>query len=265
MYNSFQLGYRYVKYLLIASNGKGHGVHSPFVFEFITKVMNDGSNYPCYKQIEAVRKIMLADQRVLTVADFGAGSRTGSTKQRPINAIAASALKPGKFGQLLHRMAAFYQCKTILELGTSLGVTTAYFAQSPSTSMVYTLEGADSIADVAGANFSSLHINNIKQVVGNFDETLQPLLHEIPSPDLVYIDGNHRLEPTLRYFNWLMPHLHEYSIVVFDDIHWSAEMEDAWNTVVKDERITLSIDLFFIGIVFFRKDFKVKQDFIIRF
>ncbi len=263
MYNSFQLGRRYMNYWFNASNSKGHGIHSPFVFEFITKVMNDKTKYACYENIEALRRKMLANETVITIEDYGAGSRTNATKLRSVQSIAAAALKPKKFSQLLYRITKFYKCQAVLELGTSLGITSAYFAQA--ASKVFTLEGSTAIASIAKENFSRAGFANIEQVLGNFDEILPSLLSKINSPDLVYVDGNHRYEPTVRYFNWLYPHLHEYSIVVFDDIHWSAEMEQAWHEIIADERVTLSIDLFFIGIVFFRKEFLVKQDFQVRF
>jgi predicted O-methyltransferase YrrM len=265
MYNSFQLAAKYLRYWFTASNGKGHGVHSPFVFEFIIKVLNDKSDYECYASIEGLRRQLLANETIIEVEDFGAGSRSGATKRRAVQTIAASALKPRKFAQLLHRVARYYRCQNIIELGTSLGVTTSYLAASPHTGHLCTLERSRAIADLAAANFASLGYGNIEQVTGNFDETLPALLQRFGKIDLLYIDGNHRYEPTIRYFEEACPHLHEYSIVVFDDIHWSAEMEKAWQEVVDDSTIPLTIDLFFIGLAFFRKDIKVKQHFAIRF
>lgn len=265
MYNSLQLTKKFLHYWWHASNGKGHGVHSPFVFNFIINVLNDKTNYECYASIEKLRSKLLADKEVLNIEDFGAGSRTGATKQRSVQSIAGAALKPKKFAQLLHRIARHYECKHIVELGTSLGVTSSYLASAPSTIKLYTLEGSSDIAAVASNNFDGLQLSNIEQVVGNFDETFLPLLEKVGTVDVLYIDGNHRYEPTVRYFEQVFPHLHEYSMVIFDDIHWSEEMEQAWKQVISDTRVTMSIDLFFIGLVFFRKDFKVKQDFAIRF
>ena len=265
MYNRFQLASRFLRYWLHANNGQGHGMHSPFVFEFITRVLNDRQVYDCYGPLEALRGQLRADERILQVEDFGAGSRTGATRQRRVKEIAGSALKPRKYAQLLHRIARYYECRTVVELGTSLGLTSAYLASAPYTQQLLTLEGSAAVAEVAAANFRQLQLQNIQQVVGNFDDTLGNVLTQAGSVDLFYIDGNHRYEPTMRYFRQALPHLHEYSIVVFDDIHWSAEMEQAWQEVVEDASIPLTIDLFFIGLAFFRKDFKVKQHFAIRF
>ncbi len=265
MYNAWQLGTRFAKYWLTASNGKGHGIHSPFVFDLITQVLNDEHAYYCYRSIEAQRARLLKDQTLLTIEDFGAGSRVSATKQRKVCEVAASALKPKKYSQLMFRLANYYQANGILELGTSLGITSSYLANARKNERVHTMEGAYAIADQAQQTFNAQQLDNIEIIRGNFDETLPRFLASASPLDFVYIDGNHRLEPTLRYFEQLYPKLSQSSIVVFDDIHWSAEMEQAWETVKKDERVMMTIDLFFIGLVVFREDFKVKQDFVIRF
>lgn len=265
MYSPFQLGLRYIKYWLTASNGKGHGMHSPFVFSFITKVLNDERNFYAYAQVEQLRNELLQDASTVTIEDFGAGSRVKKENVRKIKDIARSSLKPKKFGQLLFRIVAEYQPATILELGTSLGITTAYLASGKPDAAVTTMEGAKEVAAVARNNFRRLSINNVALVEGNFDDTLDTTLARLPQIDLAFVDGNHRYEPTVRYYRSLLPKMHEYSVLIFDDIHWSSEMEQAWNEIRNDDAVTLSIDLFFIGLVFFRKESRVKQHFVIRF
>lgn len=266
MYSKPQLALKYISYWLKASNGKGHGVHSPFVFEFITKVLNDNRSFYAYDQIEAVRLQLLNDDKTLTIEDFGAGSRVIKNNQRKVSFIAGSSLKPKKFSQLLFRMVNTYQPKTILEIGTSLGITTSYLASAKSNAQVTTMEGAKEVAATAKANFSKLGLQNIHVVEGNFDNTLQPTVNNISEDiDFAFLDGNHRYEPTVQYFETLLPKLNEYSIVILDDVHWSEEMEKAWQYVKDHEKVTLTIDLFFIGIAFFRKENKVKQHFDIRF
>ena len=265
MYSPFQLGIRYLKYYLQASNGKGHGVHSPFVFDFISKVLNDDRHFYAYESIEDIREKLLSDTRQLTIEDFGAGSRIKKTNTRSIQAIASSSLKPRKFGQLLFRIVNHYAPATILELGTSLGITTAYLASAKTCSQVITMEGATSVAEVAAVNFRKLQLNNIRLVNGNFDDTLPEAVKQANKIDLAFIDGNHRYEPTVRYYHVLLPAMHEHSVLIFDDIHWSKEMEQAWEEIRMDKQVTLSIDLFFIGLVFFRNENKAKQHFSIRF
>ncbi|MES2330477.1 MAG: class I SAM-dependent methyltransferase [Bacteroidota bacterium] len=265
MYSPFTLGAKYIKYYLTASNGNGHGMHSPFVFTFITKVLNDDRSFYAYQNIESLRQLLLNDQQQLTIEDFGAGSRVKKNNVRSVSDIAHSSLKPKKFGQLLFRIVDAYAPQNILELGTSLGITTAYLASAKAGCTVVTMEGAKAVAAVARKNFTKLDLKNIELVEGNFDETLPATIKKMESIDMVFVDGNHRYEPTVRYYRELLPAMHEYSILIFDDIHWSKEMEQAWDEIRKDEAVTLSIDLFFIGLVFFRKEQKVKQHFVIRF
>lgn len=265
MYSPFQLGIRYIKYYLSASNGKGHGVHSPFVFSFITKVLNDDRHFYAYEAIEQLRQSLKTDQQQLEITDFGAGSRVKKNNTRKVAEIAASSLKPKKFGQLLFRIVDHYSPQNILELGTSLGVTTAYLAAAKEASTIVTMEGASAVAEVAKRNFNTLGLKNIQLVEGNFDETLTATLAKMGNIDMAFVDGNHRYEPTVRYFRELLPAMQEHSILIFDDIHWSKEMEQAWEEIKQDPAVTLSIDLFFIGLVFFRKEQKAKQHFVIRF
>eukprot|EP00456_Euglypha_rotunda_P068027 TRINITY_DN59180_c0_g1_i2.p1 TRINITY_DN59180_c0_g1~~TRINITY_DN59180_c0_g1_i2.p1 ORF type:complete len:266 (-),score=19.57 TRINITY_DN59180_c0_g1_i2:413-1210(-) len=265
MYSPLQLGVRYLRYYFQSSNGKGHGMHSPFVFAFITQVMNDNRHFYAYENIERLRGSLLSNEAKLAIQDFGAGSRVKKENVRKVKDIARSSLKPKKFGQLLFRMVAHYQPRTILELGTSLGVTSAYLSSAKTDAQLVTMEGATEVAALAKANFRSLALENIRVVEGNFDDTLPATVQQMPSIDFAFVDGNHRYEPTVRYYRQLLPAMHEHSILVFDDIHWSREMEQAWNEIRNDEAVTLSIDLSFIGIVFFRKEQKVKQHFSIRF
>lgn len=266
MYSKIQLAFKYLNYYFTSFNGKGHGMHSPFVFAFITEVMNDKRAFYAYAEIEALRRSLLKNNRQLTIDDFGAGSRIMKDNQRSITSIASSSLKPARFGQLLFRMVNYYQPHTILELGTSLGITTSYLAAASSSARVITMEGALNIAAVAKENFVRLGLKNIKQVLGNFDETLAATVNSQPSfIDFAFLDGNHRYKPTMEYFRQILTKSNESSIIILDDIHWSKEMERAWQEVQMHPLVTLTIDLFFIGIVFFRKEFKVKQHFSIRF
>lgn len=265
MYSSFQLGLRYLRYYLTASNGKGHGVHSPFVFSFITEVLNDDRSFYAFSGIEIQRECLLNDSNTIFIEDLGAGSRLNKPSTRRIKDIAASSLKPKKFSQLLFRIVDHYAPETILELGTSLGISTSYLASARTSSKVVTMEGASAVAGKAKEVFAKLGLENIALVEGNFDHTLQNTLSTLGKLDLGFIDGNHRYEPTIRYYRDMLPYLHEYSILIFDDIHWSREMEQAWDEIKKDSAVTLSIDLFFIGLVFFRKEQTIKQHFSIRF
>jgi predicted O-methyltransferase YrrM len=265
LYSRFKLAKKYIQYYLTASNGKGHGIHSPFVFDFVKNVLNDKRNYPAWQPIEDLRKKLLADPTLIEVEDFGAGSTVIKTNKRVVSAMAASSLKPKKYAQLLYRMVKYYKPGTILELGTSFGITTAYLASAKETSQVFTCEGSAAIASIAKQNFRSLQLNNVQLTEGDFAKTFPALLSNLNTVDLAFADGNHRKEPTLDYFHQLLKHSTPSSILIFDDIHWSAEMEEAWQTIKQHPAVTLTIDLFFIGIVFINPDFKIPQHFSIRF
>lgn len=265
MFSRWQLAKKYIHYFFTAENGKGHGVHSPFVFAFIIHVLNDKKQYPAYRQVEDLRKQLLGNNTLLTVEDFGAGSALANTRQRSIAGIARNAAKSKKLAQLLYRIVQYYKPASVLELGTSLGISAAYLSLANPAGKVITGEGSTAVAKQAQANFGQLAIPNIQQVTGNFDDTLPQMLQLLPEIGLAFLDGNHRLEPTLRYFEQLLPHLTDQSIVILDDIHWSEGMEQAWEQVKAHPAVTMTIDLFFVGLVFFSKDFKVKQHFTVRF
>ena len=265
MYGPLTLAFKYLRYYLTAANGKGHGVHSPFVFEFITRVLNDKRRFYAFDGIEKIRTQLLSNHSTIEIQDFGAGSRVAKTNTRKISDIAKGSLKPAKYSQLLFRMIDYYGPAQIMELGTSLGITTAYLASANTNAKVTTFEGSATIAQIARQNHGSLGLANISLLEGNFDDQLPKWLAHNKKVDFAFIDGNHAYKPTIAYFEALLDVVEDHSILVFDDIHWSREMEAAWAQISAHPRVTLSIDLFFIGIVFFRKEFAQKQQVSIRF
>ncbi len=263
MYTAFQLAKKYIRYYFTASNGKGHGIHSPFVFQFVQEVLHGDFSPPVYDQIEQQRKKLLQNDQTIEVEDFGAGSGHLKYKIRKIKDIASTSLKPKKYASLLGRLVKHFSPETVTELGTSLGITTMYLAATGCK--VATFEGSENIAEVARENFAENDFSDIKIITGPFEKTLPSFIAKNQKADFVFLDGNHKKKPTLEYFELFLKNADEHSIFVFDDIHWSEEMEAAWELVKQHEAVTLSIDLFFIGVVFLRKDFKIKQHFIIRY
>ncbi len=265
MYSSFRLAFKYLNYYLIASNGKGHGIHSPFVFDFIKNILNDKKDYADYQKVENIRKKLLANKSVLNIEDYGARSSSSGSNQKSIASIAKNAIKPKKYSQLLYRIVKYYKPNTMIELGTSLGLTASYLSLANPDANIFTFEGSTEIANSARMNFKTLEIQKIKLVEGNFDYTLLSVLYNLSSVDFAFIDGNHRREPTENYFQWLLPKANNNSIFIFDDIHWSKEMERAWDNIKEHPSVRCSIDLFFIGIILFRQEFREKQHFTIQF
>jgi predicted O-methyltransferase YrrM len=249
----------------MSSNGKGHGIHSPFVYSFIKEVLNKQVPADKFDSIEQYRKQLLQDKGMVNVWDRGAGSRQSVDNMRSIKQIAKVALKPKKYSLLLHKIIANYKPDEILEMGTSLGITTCYLAAANKHAKVVTMEGAPSVAIIAKKTFSTLGYTNVNIMEGDFDETLPAYLKSVNQLGIVYVDGNHRYDPTINYFKQLLEKANDQSILIFDDIHWSEEMEKAWEEIKQHSKVTLTIDLFFIGLVFVRQAQKEKEHFVIRY
>ena len=252
----------YIKYFFKAKDE--HSLHSPFVFEFYTQVLKDETHSTEYDEIENLRKQLLSDNRIVKITDFGAGAKTNKSIQRTVEDIARKSLKKPSLAQLFFRIIKFYKYKNILDLGTSLGLTTAYLGKANSEVKLKSFEGCSKTAKIAQENFYKLSLENIEIIVGNIDETLPEKLKGISSLDFVFFDANHRYEPTIRYFKQCITKTHDESCFVFDDIYWSEEMKKAWQTIQNHESVSISIDLFWVGIVFFRKK-QPKQHFVLKF
>jgi len=247
----FRLAYQYLLYRL--RSFRLHGVHSPFVFDLYENVICHDGHFTAYQDIEELRRHLLQDTSTLSVTDLGAGSRTGATHQRQVAAIARTAAKPARYAQLLFRLVNHFQPATVLELGTSLGLTTSYLASARKKAQVFTFEGCPNIAAKAKSHFQQLGLPNIRQVTGHLDQTLPATLQELSFVDLVYFDGNHRYAPTMRYFEACLSRRTDASVFIIDDIYWSAEMTRAWREICRHPDVTLSIDLFYLGLIFFRR------------
>ncbi|MCG3165662.1 MAG: hypothetical protein POELPBGB_01430 [Bacteroidia bacterium] len=260
--NKIRFVFRYLRYLLKARTR--HGTHSPFVYNLLEEVIYDTSHFYVFDEIESLREKLLRDERTINIKDYGAGSTINSSPTRKLKDIAGNSAKAQKYGQLMFRLIQKFKPQTLLELGTSLGISTVYQASAAPKSKLITMEGCPETASVAKQNFEKLKLNNVEIVVGNFDETLSSTLNTITKLDYVFFDGNHRKAPTLDYFKQCLTKINNDSVFIFDDIHWSNEMEEAWEEIKANPSVTVTIDLFFVGLVFFRKEQK-KQDFIIRF
>lgn len=236
-------------------------VHSPFAYEFYKNILKDDRTYYSFPIIERLRSELLQDHSKIKVTELGAGSKVQDNATRKVSNIAKYASKRSKYGRLLFLIVNYFNFRNILELGTSLGLSTAYLASAHSQSQINTLEGCPEVLEIAKKNFSLLRLDNITTIEGNFDNTLEDVLKSMPSLDLAFIDGNHREEPTLHYFEQCLSKVHDESILIFDDIYWSQGMERAWNTIKEHSSVTLTIDTFHLGIVFFRKEIKEKRHF----
>jgi predicted O-methyltransferase YrrM len=261
---SFRFIFKFLNYQLFAKHRNGHGIHSPFVYDLLTNIIEDETPFYCFENIEKLRSDLLKNSETITVTDLGAGSKKNKSNQRKIKDIAKFSMTTERNAQLLFRLVNHFKPHNIIELGTSLGLTTLYLSFPNKNANIYTIEGCPEIAKVASKIFAISNVSNIKQYVGNFDVKLPEVLHDAQQADFVFFDGNHRKEPTINYFNMCLPHISENSVFIFDDIHWSQGMEEAWNEIKQNEQVSLTIDLFYVGLVFFKKDLQ-KQDFVIKF
>lgn len=252
----------YIRHYLTAKNR--HGVHSPFVYELIDNVIYDFGAKTEYLPIEQIRQQLLQSKAKVTVVDLGAGSHTNKSTIKEVREIAKNVLKSPRLAQLIFRLVAYFEPKNLIELGTCLGVTSLYLQKANPAARLITIEGCREIANVATKNFEISEAENIKLLVGNFDEVLPEVLKTELQVDFIFIDGNHTKEATLRYFDWILPKAYDKTVVVFDDIYWSEGMKSAWRIIKQHPQVSITVDLFWIGLVFFKKD-QVKEDFKVRF
>ncbi len=203
-----------------------------------------------FEGIEAIRAKLVQDQSQITVRDLGAPSQYFKSDKRTIATVAASSLAPAKMALLLYRLASHIKAKQIVELGTSLGVSTLYLSKCTNAT-IYTFEGNMSMINIALTNFESRGANNVVLVEGNIDETLPEFVEVNRKLDFVLMDANHQYEPTIKYFNLLVERMTSDSIVVVDDIYLSKEMAKAWKEVRGHELVYGSMDFFRFGLLFF--------------
>ena len=248
---SLQFFTDYLKHKLTANNR--HGTHSPFVYQLADEVIYDFSGKKEYKEIEAHRKKLLNEHRLIEVIDLGARSGLNKKITKKVSNVVKSALKSPGLAQLIFRIAAYHKPLNIIELGTSLGITTAYLSKAQPLANILTIEGCPQTAEVAYQNFKELAVHNVELQVGNFNDLLPKAINEREKLDLVCIDGNHTKEATLNYFNLCLPKITSKTVFILDDIYWSDEMKQAWTEIKNHHQVTVTIDLFWIGLVYFKK------------
>ena len=251
----------YLKFLWYSKNE--HAVHSPFVFNLITKCFYDTIQKPQYIILKKYRQSLLDKSNFIIVTDFGAGSKIFKSNVRSIAKIAKTAGISPKRGELLLRVTNYFQPKSILEIGTSLGLATSAMALGNKETVITTVEGCPETAKIAQNQFRKFELKGINSVVSEFDSYLDTIPATEVKFDMIYFDGNHSKKATLVYFEKLLPTITNDSVWIFDDIHWSPEMEEAWKTIQDCPMVTVTIDTFQWGLVFFRKE-QPKEHFVIR-
>jgi predicted O-methyltransferase YrrM len=250
----------YLKFLYNSKNQ--HGVHSPFVFDLVTKCFYDKTKYHDYQSLSEYRKFLLKSKTTIEVTDFGAGSRVFKSNKRQISKIAKTAGISPKRAELLFRITKYFQPDTILEIGTSLGLATSALSLGNKNSVLKTLEGCPNTMSIAKSQCQLQNLNNIEFVNTEFSSYLKTATNNCDWK-LIYFDGNHSKQATLDYFDLLLTTITNETVWIFDDIHWSIEMEETWETIKNHPKVTVTIDTFQWGIVFFRAE-QEKEHFTIR-
>ena len=252
-----QIAWRYLRFYRRAYTR--YGLHSPFVFELTEQVVEDKRVFYAFAIIEQLRQLLLRDRNRISVTDYGAGSKVTPGPVRSISSLARNSAVSPATGRLLFRLVHFIKPRRILELGTSLGISTAYQAAAALNAEFLTIEGCPETALRAKRHFQQLGLPHIRLLNGAFRELLPGALQHLQQLDYLYLDGDHRAGASLEYFNLCLPYAHNDSLFVIADIHWSREMEAAWLDMQQHPSVTLSIDLFQVGLLFFRKEQRQKE------
>lgn len=255
---------QYIQYLIKSQTR--FTIHSPFVYRLVDQVFRDNENYPEYIRLEQMKNDLLQRKSVVETVDFGSGAGKSKyqTKRLPLATLVKQRSQKKSRLELLYRLAKTMQPEFILEFGTAAGVSSAYLKSGAPYSQMITMEGCSGLASIAQEMFGQLNLSGLTVEVGNFNVILDDVLRKFNRLDLVFFDGNHRKKPTLDYFYKCLPLAHENTLFVFDDIHWSSEMSEAWEVIKKCEMASITIDIFWFGLVFFRKGIE-KQNFVIRY
>lgn len=240
-------------------------VHSPFVYNLIEKVLRDKSGYEDFRKLNRVHKRYARRTDKIETMDFGsaAGDSEYLVKITTVGKLVKKRTHSRKQLEFLYRIARYFKPENILEFGTAAGLSTLYLGKGSPKSKIVTMEGCMGLASVARKSFHKRDIN-AEVEVGEFGAIIDHVLESFKTLDMVFFDGNHRKLATLDYFEKCAARANPNSVFMFDDIHWSDGMSSAWSRIKKDERVSITIDLYWIGLVFFREGIE-KQDFVIRY
>ncbi len=246
----------YIKFLFKSTNQ--HGVHSPFIYNFVTKCLYDKTKYDAYSKLSDYRNDLLRNNDPIEITDFGAGSRVFKSNTRTISAIAKNSGTPIKRSKLFYRLTHYFKPKSTLELGTSLGIATHAMALGNPENKIISIEGCPNISIYAKRQLATSKIENVVVQTGVFNSILPELKEK--SYDLIFFDGHHNKDATIHYFESFLPKAHNETLFVFDDIYWSKGMTEAWEHIKAHHSVTVTVDCFYLGFVFFRKE-QVKEHF----
>lgn len=254
----YQIG-AYFRFLWHSTNQ--HGVHSPFVYQLVTKCFYHKKQRPAYSVWEKTQQALKNDQREIQMFDAGAGSRVFSSEKRSISHIAKNAGTKSKRAKLLNRLVGYLEVGNAIELGTSLGLGSLAMILDNHLQLI-TVEACPETLTIANEVFQKNKCTSICAIHMTFDDFFAQHPPNI-TYDLVFLDGHHNGEATMRYYEKTLPFTHENTVLILGDIHSSSDMNNAWKILCKREEVSVSIDTFYWGFLFFRKG-QVKEHFVVR-
>jgi predicted O-methyltransferase YrrM len=259
----FRLIFQYIAFRINAHSRHGHGIHSPFVYDLFSRALIHTKDEELNKLLHWRKKVE-KDKTKIRESYFGAGSRNMTGGVLEAGKLVKLCGMPHPCGAMLYRLVKEFKPATVIELGTGLGISTAYLAMANDSVRVKTIEGSPERSNYARELLGKMKLSNIEFLSGEFGQYLPELLEGSVHPLIILVDGNHQYEPTIQYFEMILKYSNKDTIIIFDDIHWSSGMEKAWEDIRKNKKVTLSIDMFRSGLVFFREGM-MKQDLLVNY
>ncbi len=242
-----------------------HSLQAPFIFNLYTNLIQGIKNNNGIEEIEVIRKSFLKDHTKIRGIDLGAGSRvTKSGYDKTVAMIAKHGISSKKDCIFLSELVKRIQPKTSIELGTSLGIATAYLANSIKHGSIFTFEGNEALVQKSKYVFHLVNCENVHLIKGDIDDMLPGQLTQLDKVDFAIIDANHTYRALLRYFDLLKVKMGDSGVMVIDDIRWSVEMYSGWKKLILDEAVTTSIEFLNKGVLMFKKRIQ-KQHYILSY
>ena len=238
-----------------------HSIQTPFAFELYSRLKNEIKKSELKPEIEQIRHQLQGDHSTVLGEDYGTGSER-SHRGRDISGIAKTGISTQKRCLIYQAIMRIFNPAISFELGTSLGVSTAYLASSSSAGKIHTFEGNAELSKIARRNFSELGLGKINMVEGNIDDTLPKILKEIESLDMCVIDANHRGRALMHYVDLLINKMDTTGLILVDDIRWSKDMYHAWKIIACRNEVTLSLEFMDFGLLLFKKNI-TKQHYVL--
>ena len=205
-----------------------------------------------FEACEKYRNKLLQDDTIVSFEIFG------SNKTMLVKDICKKAASKPIWAQFLYLITKRLISPYFLEIGTNLGVSGTYILEalkSKKNSQLYTMEGLPQLCEIAQNQFSKISSNSKYKIYeGLYKNTFPKLLMDNKNFNIVFIDGNHKKEPTIKYFTDLQSQLSSPAIIIFDDINWSLDMQKVWKIVKSHKNVSYSIDMFKFGILIFDKN-----------